>query len=307
MKRHAIRLTGPRAKGARISALALRDLLDTLIASARHAVRLRVDGRGLAGQPPTWVERISDVEVLPLEAGSTQVVVEAPTLAEAAPERFSQADFLLDLDPESTCIDVMEESLADALAGNTASERFDAGLLKTFSGFARLWRYGIEAVELEGGLHSVRLDAGATNRLETFQRTIPADQHVVVVGKLDQLHHSRRMFTLRTDDGKDVRGLAGDDVRLEEFGPLFGQRASISGVARFRPSGETLLVEADVIEPAAAMPSIFSRAPKPLLPTGDSRALNRAQGPRSGVAAIFGRWPGEESDEEVIALLDEMS
>jgi hypothetical protein len=227
MKRHTIHLTGPRAKGARLSAGALRELLDTLLASARHAVRLRVDGRGLTGQPPVWIERISEVDVLPLEAGSTNVIVEAPTLSEAAPDRFLQADFLLDIDAQATCIDVMEESLADALAEDSASERYDAGLLKTFSGFSRLWRHGIECLELDGGNRPVRLDAAATARIEKLQREIPADQQVVVVGKLDQLHHSRRMFTLRTDDGKDVRGLAGDSVRLEDLGALFGHRASV--------------------------------------------------------------------------------
>ena len=285
----------------------MRDLLDTVISAARHAVRLRVDGHGLTGQPPTWVERISDIELLPLEAGSTQVILEAPTLAAAAPERFSQADFILALNPDATCLDVMEESLADALAADPTSDRYDAGLLKTFAGFSKMWRHGIECVELDGGSRSVRLDSAATSKLETLQRAIPADQRVDVVGKLDQLHHSKRMFTLRTDDGKDVRGMAGDDVRLDELGALFGQRARISGTARFRASGDTLMVEADLIEAESGASSVFSRAPRPLLPLTDTRSLSRPQGSRSGVAAIFGRWPGDETDEEVQAMLDELS
>jgi hypothetical protein len=39
----------------------------------------------------------------------------------------------------------------------------------------------------------------------------------------------------------------------------------------------------------------------------DRRALHRPQGPDSGVNAIIGRWPGDESDEEIIALLEELS
>jgi hypothetical protein len=53
--------------------------------------------------------------------------------------------------------------------------------------------------------------------------------------------------------------------------------------------------------------SVLSMEPKPLFPTLDTRALHRSQGPKSGVAAVFGRWPGDESDEEVEALLAEMS
>ena len=39
----------------------------------------------------------------------------------------------------------------------------------------------------------------------------------------------------------------------------------------------------------------------------DRRALHRPQGPDSGINAIIGRLPGDESDEEIVALLDELS
>jgi hypothetical protein len=31
------------------------------------------------------------------------------------------------------------------------------------------------------------------------------------------------------------------------------------------------------------------------------------QGPRSGINAIFGRWPGDESDEEIMEALERLS
>jgi hypothetical protein len=39
----------------------------------------------------------------------------------------------------------------------------------------------------------------------------------------------------------------------------------------------------------------------------DVGKLRRPQGPRSGMAAIMGRWPGEESDDDVIAALEKLS
>jgi antitoxin MazE len=47
--------------------------------------------------------------------------------------------------------------------------------------------------------------------------------------------------------------------------------------------------------------------PPPLVRKLDHRALHKPQGPDSGINAIFGRLPGDESDEEIIALLDELS
>ncbi|MBI3099532.1 MAG: hypothetical protein HYY93_15095 [Planctomycetes bacterium] len=39
----------------------------------------------------------------------------------------------------------------------------------------------------------------------------------------------------------------------------------------------------------------------------DPRTLMQPQGPKTGLNAIFGRWPGTESDEEVAAALEDMS
>jgi hypothetical protein len=39
----------------------------------------------------------------------------------------------------------------------------------------------------------------------------------------------------------------------------------------------------------------------------DLRALDQPQGPETGFNAIIGKWPGDESDEEILALLEEMS
>lgn len=39
----------------------------------------------------------------------------------------------------------------------------------------------------------------------------------------------------------------------------------------------------------------------------DLEALHQPQGPDSGLNAIMGKWPGDESEEEILALLEEMS
>lgn len=39
----------------------------------------------------------------------------------------------------------------------------------------------------------------------------------------------------------------------------------------------------------------------------DLEALRVPQGPDSGINAIIGKWPGDESDEQILALLEELS
>ena len=57
----------------------------------------------------------------------------------------------------------------------------------------------------------------------------------------------------------------------------------------------------------AGLPPGLRICPQPLVEKIDLRALDRPQGPHSGINAIIGHWPGDESDEELLAALDKLS
>jgi hypothetical protein len=46
---------------------------------------------------------------------------------------------------------------------------------------------------------------------------------------------------------------------------------------------------------------------RPLVRKLDLKALHQPQGPDTGINAIMGKWPGDESEEEILALLEELS
>lgn len=53
---------------------------------------------------------------------------------------------------------------------------------------------------------------------------------------------------------------------------------------------------------------VWSLSPEPLESSGtDAARVRVAQGPRSGLNAVLGARPGDESEEELIAALREMS
>jgi hypothetical protein len=39
----------------------------------------------------------------------------------------------------------------------------------------------------------------------------------------------------------------------------------------------------------------------------DPSMLDRPQGPDSGLNAVMGKWPGDETDEEILAMLEKLS
>ncbi len=304
-----IRISGPGARGVRVEGALLRDLLDVLVDGCQQAVRLRVEGRSTAqGKPPAWVTRAASFDVVTLKEGSTVLVVEAPSLAEAVPEQFAQADLFTPVEPARSCLDLLEESLRDALEGKPESDAYDDGLIRTFENFSNVLRHDVEAVEFMDGTR-LRVDLRGVEACRRLRNAIPPDQRVRIAGKLDVLRHSDRMFTLILESGSPVRGVvASEAIDLAALGAMWGGSAVVSGVAKFRPSGSLLRIEAEVIERAGEKDlSLWGTLPQPVFGPLDERALRQPQGPRSGVSAIFGQLPGEESDEEIIEALDRFS
>ncbi|NUN48685.1 MAG: hypothetical protein HUU15_07640 [Candidatus Brocadiae bacterium] len=291
-----------------MSGALLRDLLHVLVEGARRAVRLRVEGRSTAsGAAPVWVERAAEFEFTGAEAGSTCIVLEARSLAEADPERFNQREFFQEIDPSATGLQLFEDSAEDLLTGQKDSVKFDDGLIDVVENLRSVLRRGIHSVKLDGR-RALRVDAEALDGVGRLRREIPRDHQVVVAGKLDQISHSDRAFRLLLEDGSQLQGLVPEDPDLLKALPAFwGNNAVVHGLAKFRPSGRVLRLEATAIEAANGDVRVWAEMPRPLVGSLDAAQLRVPQGARSGINAIVGQWPGEESDEEIRRALERLS
>jgi len=139
----------------------------------------------------------------------------------------------------------------------------------------------------------------------SFRKT-PPSRRVRVAGKLDSLRHSDRQFTLHMADGSRVIGVA-KEIKDRRLSALWGQPVVISGLAVYHSSGALLWIGADHIAPATdADLEVWSHVPEPLGVDIDMQALQKPQGPHSGINAFFGLWPGDESDEEWNAMIEEL-
>jgi hypothetical protein len=127
-----------------------------------------------------------------------------------------------------------------------------------------------------------------------------------VFDALDEIRHSDRGFTLVLGSGDSIRGVLveGDPAVLASF---FGRAAVVEGLAQFRPSGAPLRIEAELIEAADDRDlDVWSQPHRPLW--GAAAAVREVRPRRGGgIAAIVGTWPGGESDDEIFAVLEEMS
>ena len=98
--------------------------------------------------------------------------------------------------------------------------------------------------------------------------------------------------------------LGGD---IKELGGLLDKRVVVAGQVIYRPSGRMLRVDADRVVSGEGEAAIWSEIPSSVERPLHAQELHKRQGPRSGVAAIIGRWPGDETNEQVDKALTEMS
>lgn len=146
------------------------------------------------------------------------------------------------------------------------------------------------------------LHPAAAHSIKKIADATPATRVSRVRGMLDTLSFGSKMMVIRLDDGRMLRGVAGS-LSFEELKQFLGTQVVIEGAITFKPSGEPLRIEVDSASPAAPGDVIWAR-----LPEGEPRSTKmRPSAPVASLDALFGAWPGEESDAELARALEEAS
>lgn len=264
-------------------------------------------GRPLKELAAVWDIRYSGQSKGP--GGATRLHFGAQTLGQAAPKLFRQGLLFDDLlNPDQTAFDLVGSMLCDLSNQEKESDRFDTDLLKNVAKYERTFRHGVATIQFGG--HAIRPQASAIDSklVETarslFEQT-PRPQRVRVSGVLDMLRISDHVLELILPDNQRVRVLWVEKtvVALKEY---LNQRVLIEGDAIFRPSGRLLRVDASVITAAKPQDDLFSTVPQShAAPIQRSDYLKPATA-KTGFAAIYGQWPGDETEEELLAALKEM-
>jgi hypothetical protein len=291
-----------------ISSALLRHLSET----ARPCVRMAIEGASASvGAPPQWLERASDIRTLGFghRDGRSVLHLKAPTLGEAAPELFAQQKLWPGgANPDDTALQLIGKVSYVIRQQETASDLYDQPLLKHITHWNKLFQRKVRKIEMPA-VHgstapmSATLDLKVVENARLLSDQMPAPRQVRVVGKLDMVRHSTRSFGLLLDNGEEIRGVLqeGDPALLQAY---FGKTINVFGKAVYRPSGSLLRIDAQELIDSAEGKAAFGCIPSAL--SSKPRPEKRLQSNKAGVAAFFGTWPGDETDEELLAALAEM-
>ena len=291
------------------------NLLRQVPSLVRQCVAMAFEHRSRPrGRPPAWLAAASDVRLVGLTGGDEATVrFDTPVLGEAASAIYAQGElFPTRPSPEDTSFDLLGDVLRDVARRDGDSHRYDGELLRSVARLGTVVNGEFSEMVVSGVRYAPGSGAVVNGRTvqtakELYSRT-PNPSRARVVGLLDQFRISTHAFGMRLDTGEEIRGVVGEDdidAALELFRRK--QRVVVRGRAFFRPSGQLLLLDVDDVEEANGESSVWSRAPKPGDVALDQTRLRRRQGKRSGLPAVVGRWPGDETDEQVEEALRRIS
>ncbi len=309
---HTVRLSGDNHFGTKAPPLAPAILLRQLPDVLRQCVLMAFEGRTAPrGRPPRWLEQSADIRFVGISGNDDTVLhFEVPTLGEAADEIFVQTELWNTRpDPGDTCFDLLGDVILDVQNENVDSNRFDSRLLKKFKRFDQAIGKDYRSISLFGHRFSITPAIINETTVANASRMVhgtPSPNRVRVVGTLDMIRASTEAFAIKLDDGQEVSGvIAGGDI--ENLSTLWQQRVLVLGDAIYRPSGSLLRIDAEQISIIDDASSMWSKMPKATRRPSDRTKLVRPQGPKSGLAAIIGKWPGDETDEEIDEAMRQLS
>lgn len=136
---------------------------------------------------------------------------------------------------------------------------------------------------------------------------IPAPRQVKVAGKLNAITVSDCTFVIIAEQHSLIKGIA-KSIDQKTLSSLLNKDVLVSGIAHFTSTGEVLTLEAEQITIAKTHDlKIWGKVPTPLFRSFKLSDFKVPQGPDSGMSAIYGTWPGDETDEEILKALEELS
>ncbi len=307
--KYKLKIQGLRTPPGTISIRALKDLVDTVIESSERGLRLAVQGESVKRGPiPAWLARSLDFTVTGLKKGSTTVLLEVPELGETAPEQIKQQDLWYSKPtPNDTAISLLSRSVREAVSENLESNAYDKGVLDgllSFESFFKSFGNKLVVQAPKRPIENFSLGCGELERIRHLKSETPEPTAFVISGQFDMIQHSSRKFQLLLSNHQIIPGTIDHDIlNVENMREFWGKKVTIKGIIHFNPGRKVRLLEAQTIKLAEQGEEVFERAPAPPRPVAlfdsDLRKIN--VGP--ALEEIWGKWPGEESIDELLAAL----
>ena len=317
MKQHEIILNGPAASGAEFDVTMMGALLNTVDEAVQGSLRLIIEGRSrTSGPAPKWLRDASNMNAS-VSGSCTLLAVRSKPLHEVDPHMFGQVNlFEESFDPTMSAYDVFEAALNSTVTNGrnvTKATGYDDALLRTFGKFGQVFDRGIDCITfgMSNGSTTgaaskmLQMNRGHTNSFDELRKEIPPPRRAMVAGMLNEIRSDNLTFRI-VMNGSAMKGSARKSFR-STLQDLWGKSVLAEGLITFGKNGTPQHLAANHIQLATEVDlEMFGRMPSSGVDSPFVVTLARTEQTTGRAPALYGSWPGDETDDEFDAMLDDL-
>ena len=212
-------------------------------------------------------------------------------------------------DPNDTALTVWANSYNEATSEKYESEFYDKGLLTSFISFKDFINKHAQSIEIDSTydkkISRLRIDNQQLERVQKLTASIPESRKIVLSGFIDIIEHFAGRFKLNLENGEKIQGAIDKEfLDLEIMRNYWGKKVTIKGLADYKPNGKIRFVKADLIKPFEEAEKLFQEYMVFEEPRNFVYEISQAQTDFSPLKEIWGKWPGDESIDDILAALD---
>ena len=311
MQERSFRLDGPAGLGSKPKPQLIGPILEHLHGSLVDAVRMGFL-HSSRGRIPKLLSGAADVRFVGHEgdASATLLHFEVPRFGDIASQLFRQRS-LWDDGPqaEETAFELLGAALHDISIQQRDSNRYDSGVLKRITRYGRLFKRGVDSVEMPDTLagRRGRLTSEVVRAATELIAVTPEPRRVRVAGRIDVMAVTQSVLKIevRPSELVTIRWESADSS-IDSLHDLLNQVVVVEGIGIFRPSGSLLRIDADAIARAGSSDEFFRTIPLAKGIRDHAKLARLKPGEPSVYARLRGSLAGPESDEEFEAGLAEL-
>ncbi|MCK4766215.1 MAG: hypothetical protein KAW12_28730 [Candidatus Aminicenantes bacterium] len=306
---YKINILGLKTRQGAISISALKEIADAILKSSDRTLRLFVEGKSTKrGKSPSWLKKTLDFTITGIKTGSTVLELEAPLLGETLPEPHLPPKLWENfIKPDDTAISLLSKSFSDAAAENMESDYFDVGVLNALLSFNSITTKYAEEVRISSKTKTkdnFKINGEVIQKIKKIKIETPKPNTIAISGFFNLIEHSSRKFQLKLGDSGNLEGTMDPlFADFENMRNLWGKKVTIKGKAHYKPSGKLRSIEAQLIKPFEPGDEVLQHIPANRDGFKFTEEFLKEKNSNRALKKTWGKWPGDESIEELLAAL----
>ncbi len=197
------------------------------------------------------------------------------------------------------------KSFRSALIESEEKDNLDKSLLKSLIKFKKNFSGKNQIFHLSNRqtVPEVEIKIEDFRKIELLEENIPEPSKVAVLGTFDELKYSKQKVVLVTVDGV-INATVPDEALFLQMLEYVGKELTITGMANYKPNGKLSFIEINNFSEPGKADKYFAKIPQALTVQQQIDFQLKERKSLNPFASLIGKWPGEESWEEVINELD---